>query len=30
MEMFDREIDNDLAMVDAIIREYWNLGGNEE
>lgn len=30
MEMFDKEIDNDLAMVDAIIREYWNLGGSEE
>lgn len=30
MEMFDKEIDNDLAMVDSTIREYWNLGGNEE
>lgn len=30
MEMFEREIDNDLAAVDAAIREYWNLGGNEE
>lgn len=30
MEMFDKKIDNDLAMVDATIREYWNLGGNEE
>lgn len=30
MDMFDKEIDNDLAMVDATIREYWNLGGNEE
>lgn len=30
MEMFDKEIDNDLAMVDAIIREYWNLGGSNE
>jgi hypothetical protein len=30
MEMFDKQIDNDLAMVDANIREYWNLGGNEE
>jgi len=30
MEMFDKEIDNDLAIVDATIREYWNLGGNEE
>lgn len=27
MGMFDKEIDNDLAMVDATIREYWNLGG---
>lgn len=30
MEMFEPTIDNDLAMVDAAIREYWNLGGNEE
>lgn len=30
MEMFDKEIDNDLAMVDAAIREYWNLGGTIE
>ena len=30
MDMFDKEIDNDLAMVDAIIRDYWNLGGNEQ
>lgn len=30
MEMFDKEIDNDLAMVDEIIREYWNLGGSNE
>ncbi len=30
MEMFDKEIDNDLSMVDHTIREYWNLGGNEE
>lgn len=29
MAMFDMQIDNDLAMVDATIREYWNLGGNE-
>ena len=29
MEMFEKQIDNDLAMVDATIREYWNLGGNE-
>lgn len=26
LEMFDREIDNDLKMVDKTIREYWNLG----
>lgn len=25
MEMFDKEIDNDLRMVDATIREYWEL-----
>lgn len=25
MEMFDREIDNDLAAVDRTIREYWGL-----
>lgn len=30
MEMFERVIDNDLAMVDATIREYWSLGGTEE
>jgi hypothetical protein len=30
MEMFEQIIDNDLAMVDPTIREYWNLGGNEE
>lgn len=30
MEMFDKVIDNDLAMVDAAIREYWNLGGSNE
>lgn len=29
MQMFDKEIDNDLAMVDATIRDYWNLGGNK-
>ena len=29
MDMFPIEIDNDLKMVDAAIREYWNLGGNE-
>ena len=26
LEMFEREIDNDLKMVDTTIREYWNLG----
>lgn len=30
MDMFDREIDNDLAFVDTTIREYWNLGGTQE
>lgn len=25
MEMFDKEIDNDLKMVDTTIREYWGL-----
>ena len=30
MEMFEAEIDNDLALVDAAIRDYWNLGGTEE
>lgn len=30
MEMFPRVIDNDLAMVDSTIREYWNLGGTNE
>lgn len=25
LEMFDREIDNDLKFVDTRIREYWNL-----
>lgn len=30
MEMFEKQIDNDLAMVDATIREYWNLGGSNE
>lgn len=30
LEMFDKEIDNDLAMVDATIREYWNLGGTNQ
>lgn len=27
MEMFEREIDNDLKMVDTTIREYFELGG---
>ncbi|MHC1750707.1 MAG: hypothetical protein AB9856_20740 [Cellulosilyticaceae bacterium] len=27
LEMFDREIDNDLKFVDKTIREYWELGG---
>ena len=26
MEMFDKEIDNDLKFVDETIREYWGLG----
>lgn len=31
MDMFSEErIDNDLKMVDETIREYWNLGGNNE
>lgn len=30
MEMFEKNIDNDLAFVDATIREYWSLGGTEE
>ena len=25
MEMFDKEIDNDLKLVDSAIREYWEL-----
>lgn len=29
VEMFDREIDNDLKMVDTIIREYWELNSQE-
>lgn len=29
MEMFNREIDNDLKFVDNTIREYYNLKGNE-
>ena len=27
MDMFEREIDNDLKMVDTTIREYFELGG---
>ncbi len=27
MEMFEREIDNDLKFVDTTIREYWEIGG---
>lgn len=30
LDMFDKEIDNDLAMVNATIREYWNLGGTNK
>ncbi len=30
IEMFDREIDNDLKMVDSTIREYWELERKEE
>ena len=30
MEMFDKQIDNDLKAVDTAIREYWNLGGRNE
>lgn len=29
MEMFEKQIDNDLALVDATIRKYWNLGGTD-
>lgn len=29
MEMFEPEIDNDLKMVDTTIRNYYELGGNE-
>lgn len=29
MEMFDREIDNDLKFVDTRIREYWGLNNAE-
>lgn len=30
MDMFDREIDNDLKMVDTSIREYWQLNKQQE
>lgn len=31
MEMFENaKIDNDLKMVDQVIREYWNLGGEKD
>lgn len=30
MEMFESEIDNDLKMVDGIIREYWSLNPVKE
>lgn len=29
MEMFDKEIDNDLKFVDTTIREYWELNKKE-
>lgn len=29
MDMFEREIDNDLKMVDTTIREYFELGGTK-
>ena len=29
MEMFEKEIDNDLKAVDSRIREYWNLNNNK-
>lgn len=29
MDMFEKEIDNDLKFVDETIREYWNLKGEE-
>lgn len=29
MEMFEIKIDNDLAFVDKTIREYYEMGGNE-
>lgn len=30
MEMFEREIDNDLKLVDTTIRKYWGLNPGEE
>ena len=30
MDMFEREIDNDLKMVDTTIREYWELNKKKE
>lgn len=30
LEMFDREIDNDLKLVDQTIRAYWELGKETE
>lgn len=30
MGMFEHEIDNDLKMVDATIREYWGLGNGSD
>ena len=30
LEMFDKEIDNDLRFVDTTIRAYYDLGGNNE
>lgn len=29
MGLFEKVVDNDLDFVDSAIREYWNLGGNE-
>ncbi len=30
MDMFDREIENDLKLVDQTIRDYWQLEGSEK
>jgi hypothetical protein len=30
MQMFEREIDNDLKMVDSVIRDYWQLNEVKE